>query len=77
MASEQDGEGNVSRGESILVDTKNSYISTDSGVVALIGVEDLIVVRNGNATLVCKRDKAEEIKKVVDKLKAEGKTNYL
>ncbi len=77
LASEHDEEGNVSKGESILVDTKNSYISTDSGVVALIGVEDLIVVRDGNATLVCKRENAEEIKKVVDKLKAEGKISYL
>jgi len=76
-ASEQNSEGNVSRGETILIDSKNSYISTDSGVVALIGVEDLIVVRTGNATLVCRRDKAEEIKKVVDRLKAESKSQFL
>jgi mannose-1-phosphate guanylyltransferase len=34
-------------------------------------------VQDGNTTLVCKRDKAEEIKKVVDQLKAENKNQYL
>jgi mannose-1-phosphate guanylyltransferase len=77
LASEKNDDGNVSKGETVLVDTKNSYISTDNGVVALIGVDDLIVVRNGNATLVCRRDKAESIKLIVDQLKERGLKEFL
>ncbi|MBK6283250.1 MAG: hypothetical protein IPF54_11895 [Draconibacterium sp.] len=43
----------------------------------MVGLDDVIVVQDGNTTLVCKRDKAEEIKKVVDQLKAGNKNQYL
>lgn len=42
------------------------------GVVALLGVKDLIVVQAGNATLVCPRDRAEDVKALVERLKKEG-----
>jgi mannose-1-phosphate guanylyltransferase len=41
------------------------------GLVALIGVEDLIVVRSGAVTLVCRRDRAQDVKKLVERLAAE------
>ncbi len=43
----------------------------------MVGLDDVIVVRDGNTTLVCKRDKAEDIKKIVDQLKTENKGEYL
>ena len=58
-------------------ETKNSYVYTDEGVVALIGLDDVIVVRDGNATLVCRRDQAEHVKKIVDQLNKDQKSQYL
>jgi hypothetical protein len=41
-------------------------------VVALVGVEDLIVVQAGDATLVCPVDRAQEVKRIVERLQSEG-----
>lgn len=41
-------------------------------VIALVGVRDLVVVRAGNATLVCPRERAEDVKRVVERLAADG-----
>lgn len=77
QVSEKDENGNAGKGETVIVDSKNSYIYSDSGLIALVGLDDVIVVQDGNTTLVCRRDKAEEIKKVVDRLKADNKGQYL
>lgn len=77
LTSEKDENGNAGAGESIIVDSKNSYIYSETGLIALVGLDDIIVVQDGNTTLVCKRDRAEDIKKVVDQLKAENKNQYL
>ena len=69
--------GNAGSGESLIIDSKNSYIYSETGLIALVGLDDVIVVQDGNTTLVCKREKAEEIKKVVDRLKSENKNQYL
>jgi mannose-1-phosphate guanylyltransferase len=74
----KDENGNAGSGETILLDTKNSYVySEGDDLVAVVGLEDVIVVRDGNTTLVCKRENAEDVKKIVDQLKAENKSQYL
>jgi mannose-1-phosphate guanylyltransferase len=77
LFSEKDEQGNAGSGNSLLLDSRNSFVYSDNGIVALIGLDDVVVVKEGNATLVCKRDKAEEVKKVVDQLKAAGDHRYL
>jgi mannose-1-phosphate guanylyltransferase len=77
LNSEKDDNGNAVTGEAVIVDSKNSYVFAEKGVVALVGLDDVIVVQDGDTLLVCKRNKAEEIKKVVDYLKTTSKTNYL
>ncbi len=77
MFSEKDENGNAGSGETVFLDTKNSYVHSDDGLFALIGLEDVIVVREGNATLVCKRDRAEEVKQIVEQLKKSRKDLYL
>lgn len=78
LADKKDANGNAGSGEAILLDTKNSYVYAEEGnVVAVVGLEDVIVVKDGNTTLVCKRDRAEDIKKIVEQLKAENKTQFL
>ena len=55
-------------------DTKGCLAyAEENEVIALIGVQDLVVVRAGNATLVCPRDRAQDVKRIVERLKDEGK----
>ena len=77
LFSQKDENGNAGSGKKLLVDTTGSYVYSDDGLVALIGLEDVVVVKEGNATLVCKREKAEDVKKIVDQLKAEGDQRFL
>ena len=72
-----DKEGNASYGNTVLLDTKNSYIYSSEGVVAVLGLEDVVVVREGDAILVCKRDRAEEVKHIVEKLKRQKLQKYV
>ena len=73
----KDENGNAGSGKSMFLDTKNSYVYSEKGLVAVVGMEDVIVVQDGDTTLVCKRENAEDIKKIVDQLKAENKNQYL
>jgi mannose-1-phosphate guanylyltransferase len=77
LTDKKDENGNAGGGERLLVDTKNSYVYSDEGLVAVLGMEDVVVVKDGNTTLVCKRENAEDIKKIVEKLKADNKKQYL
>ena len=77
LFSNKDENRNAGLGENIFVDSQNSYASADEGLVAIIGLDDVVVVKEGNAILVCKRDKAEEVKAVVEQLKHNNKTQYL
>ena len=67
--SPKDEDGNVTTGDTIIVDTKNSYVYNSKGIVTVLGLENVIVVQDGSATLVCSREKAEEVKGIVDRLK--------
>ena len=71
---EKDSDGNVVQGEGdiILEDMRNSYVYSDHGCVALVGVENLIVVAMEDAVLVASKEDAELIKRVVDHLKGNG-----
>lgn len=71
---EKDREGNVARGEGsiLLEDAKGNYAYSDHASVALVGVENLVVVSMGDAVLVASKEAAEAIKSVVERLKASG-----
>jgi mannose-1-phosphate guanylyltransferase len=77
MTDIKDENGNAGKGETIFADTKNSYAYSEKGLIAVVGLEDVIVVQDGDTILVCKREKAEDVKKIVDKLKSENKNQYL
>ena len=68
----QDDNGNAVRGDSTSVDSANNIVFSAGGKrIALIGVEDLIVVETDDAILVADRNKADDIKKLVDQLPEE------
>ncbi|MGJ8654417.1 MAG: mannose-1-phosphate guanylyltransferase [Opitutaceae bacterium] len=65
-----DENGNVVRGNVELVSSKGNIVFSrdEDHLIALLGVEDLIVVKTEDATLVCHKDKAQEIKSIVKKI---------
>lgn len=75
--SEKNTNGNVTLGETVSVDSKNNYIYSPDKVTAVIGLSDILVVNTPNATLICPRNRAQDVKTVVDKLHKEGRTKYL
>ena len=66
---EADDAGNVSRGLAVMENSGSNIVYTDDDhLVALLGVEDLIVVRTEDATLVCRKDQAQQIKGLVGRV---------
>lgn len=70
-------DGNVVRGQHLGLDSRRSLIYAGSRLVATIGVEDLIVVETPDAVLVCPRSRAQDVKKLVERLQAEGREALL
>lgn len=68
-ASEKDAAGNVTDGEVLLADVRDSIVRTDGPLVAAIGVENLAIIVDGDAVLVCPLDRAEEVKAIAEQLK--------
>lgn len=69
--------GNVITGNAITVDTKNTIIQGEKKLIATVGVENLIVVDTEDALLICEKDSAGNIKKVLENLKICNRTEYL
>lgn len=77
LAGVRDGQGNLREGDTIAVNTRNSLLrSHDRHLLATVGVDDLIVVTTPDATLVAHRDAAQDVKRVVDELKAAGRSEH-
>ena len=63
--------GNVAGGDVILHETTNSFISSDKGLVAAVGVEDLVIVATDDVVMVANKNKTEAVKIVVQQLENE------
>jgi mannose-1-phosphate guanylyltransferase len=69
-----DASGNRISGECLAVESKDNIVVSDRGLVGLLGVEGLVVVRSGDAVLVCRRDRVQEVRRVVEELgRGDGK----
>jgi mannose-1-phosphate guanylyltransferase len=71
------GSDNVIRGEHHGVQTRRTLVYASSRMVATLGVEDLVIVETPDAVLVCRRDRASEVKQLVELLKREGRSDLL
>lgn len=74
---EKDGDGNVVRGLARLVDTRNSYVTSEGLFTAVIGLDDVAVVTTKDAVLVARRDVAGELKTLLEQLRADPATRNL
>ncbi|HVY06747.1 MAG TPA: mannose-1-phosphate guanylyltransferase/mannose-6-phosphate isomerase [Burkholderiales bacterium] len=77
QAGEADTAGNVTVGDIHLDDAQNCYVRAEHRLVAAVGVSDLIVVETSDAILVTHKDRSQDVKKVVDALKAKQRDEYL
>ncbi|MFN3869244.1 MAG: mannose-1-phosphate guanylyltransferase/mannose-6-phosphate isomerase, partial [Hyphomicrobiaceae bacterium] len=69
----RDTQGNYSHGETLLQDTTNSYVHSEKSLVATIGVDNLIIVDTPDALLVADRSRAQDVSKIVQKLKGSNR----
>lgn len=74
---DEDANGNVVAGQHIGIDTTNSIVYSKKRLITTIGVDNLIVVETDDAILVCDKNKAQDVKLIVDQLKAEGRNELL
>jgi mannose-1-phosphate guanylyltransferase len=72
-----DENGNLLVGDQLNIDTKNCISYSKKRLIATVGVENLIIVETDDAVLVCDANRAQDVKQIVDRLKAEGRTELL
>jgi mannose-1-phosphate guanylyltransferase/mannose-6-phosphate isomerase len=73
-AHDTDAAGNVAVGDVLLEDTRNCYVFSESRLVATLGLEDCVVVETKDAVLVAPRNRVQEVKRLVERLKLEGRS---
>src|SRR5262245_11664327 len=72
-----DARGNVARGDVLLEDTDNCYVHADSRLVAALGLRDVVIVETTDAVLVSTRDRVQDVKKIVARIKGAGRVEHL
>lgn len=72
-----DSDNNVKHGNIISIDNKNSILYGAERLVAAVGLDDMIVVDTADATLICPKNRAQEVRKIVDILKKRGAEEYI
>ena len=72
-----DEKGNIKIGDQINIDSKNCITYSSGRLVATIGLENVVVIETGDAVLVCDKNKVQDVKKVVEQLKKDGRNELL
>ena len=67
----KDKSGNITHGDVMTSDTENSFVHSESRLVATVGVKDLVIIETHDAVLVADMDQAKEVKQIVERLKQE------
>ncbi|WP_282189143.1 mannose-1-phosphate guanylyltransferase/mannose-6-phosphate isomerase [Azospirillum sp. SYSU D00513] len=73
---EKDANGNVVQGDAVLHDARNVYVRSDEQLVAVAGLENVVVVATDDAILVTNHARAQDVKHIVDRLKAERRDEH-
>lgn len=69
----RDPDGNTVDGDVIMIDCTDSFIQAESRLVAAVGLENIVVIETKDSVLVAKKDRSQDVKKLVDRLKKEGR----
>ncbi|MEX0729888.1 MAG: mannose-1-phosphate guanylyltransferase/mannose-6-phosphate isomerase [Aquisalimonadaceae bacterium] len=76
-ASEQDEQGNITIGDARVHGASRCYVRSENRLVAALGMKDCIIVETADAVLVAARDSIQDVKKLVEQLRAEGREEVL
>lgn len=72
----KDENNNVLKGDVLSVASKNNYVFAETGLVATVGLENVVVVQTKDAVLVAAKDKVQDVKAIVQQLKGAGRTEH-
>lgn len=75
--SEKDANGNTFTGDVLAHDTERTLVRADSRLVATVGVKDLVVIETKDALLVAHKDKVQDVRKVVERIKGDGRHEHM
>jgi mannose-1-phosphate guanylyltransferase/mannose-6-phosphate isomerase len=75
-ASPLDSDGNVARGDVLVEDSEGCYLYAESRLVAAVGLKDHVVVETKDAVLVAPKDRVQDVKKLVGRLKEQGRYEH-
>lgn len=73
----KDADGNASHGDVMSLNTRNSYLRSESKLLAVIGMDNVVVVETRDAVLVMPKSQAQDVKKIVENLKKQGRSEAL
>jgi len=73
---DHDAKGNYARGKAIIEDSSGLYVHSERSLVAAIGVKDLVIVDTPDALLVADKTRAQDVSKIVARLKSEGRKEH-
>jgi mannose-1-phosphate guanylyltransferase/mannose-6-phosphate isomerase len=69
----RDDRGNGASGNVVMEECANTYVAAQNRLVVAIGLDDVVIVESNDAVLVVRRDRAQDVKRIVDRLKSEGR----
>lgn len=72
----KDAQGNVAIGDVLMLDSHNNFVLSESALVATVGVRDMVVVQTKDAVLVASREQEQQVKTLVQQLKAAERTEH-
>lgn len=72
----KNADGNVHRGDVLSHDSQNNLVFAENALVATVGLTDMVVVQTKDAILVAPRDRVQEVKQIVNRLKTAGRTEH-
>ena len=75
--SDKDANQNVALGDVIMEDCSGCLFQTEKQMIAAIGLEDIVVIDTKDAVLVARKDRVQDVKKIVDRLKKDGRSEHL
>jgi len=75
-ALDRDASGNALRGDVLSIDTEGSFVLAESRLVATVGLKDHVVVETKDAVLVAPKDRVQDVKKLVEKIKQDGRSEH-
>ena len=72
-----DANGNIVHGDHLMIDTTNSILHSSGRLISTMGIDSLIIVETPDAIMVCHKDKAQDVKLVVDALNEQKRVELL